>query len=1831
MKNNIKVLKTFIPTKYFILFLYIVFLSLFFEAPVYAQKHIEVLQNNAEIKANPNITAKTTHNTFKGIIFPIKNETNSFYQIQLLNLSTGWIKKTSVKIYESNIPPSIEKIGIATKHKKPTKIDQAFLQQLLNETQAAPTPLLTETIKPGKPTINLTKLTTPNSSIENPSSFATTTPPNTTTINTIPTQNTPKLAPWQKENKPLNNLSLNPSENIIGTSTFDMISNPKVDNFLYPPQQNDNYPDLNIAGFYEGKLSQRNYNPKSPTSSVWETIRKDPIYNKLPRDVLLGPAKFDMRYKFNIDGQLSKDLSVHYDVEQEPDFPGKYDIRVKHKKTELTFYHFDAEFKNGDFINVKKALNGAMVESYTDSWEGKIAIGRQRSDPKKFESWGNGGTKYSLGHGNILEDSVRVWVNNSTKAEHTDYEVNFYEGSITFNSPKNQTDYIEIVYEFTNPIEDFIPVLSRKNFIGAQYLWHDTTRPEVVKTTGFSSKTITITTSNIHEFSDNTIQLEHTNLVVGSISLSLNDRILKKNISYALKHNTGKLNLLNVELMENDKLYIAYSYYKTADISENLIGKDSPGPYFLKEQNIIQRSIKVSVDDIPLSETIDYDVNYKEGSLFFNYSVEYPRIISVEYSSIQSETTSSNSQNSPLHYGVTYLQEYVHGQEEELVKKITDPEAFGTSSNIVQTKFSPLRSTKDIVIKVKLPDESMATVDFKIVNTYKGIIEILGAGPYTGTITYSYGKSFKTSYVFYGNESYGQETAPYIGGYEPFTIRDLPMKYGGSEYIRLFNAELGERILEKNRDFSITYGEDGTSPELRFYLNTDKNSGHTASQLSSYPDKSTRMQLVYEYAPEVSPDVGDINQRMIGLTFGTKLTDKWSIDTELVAADHNFSKPRVSHTDSMDGNGSNDAYSLSHNNLVEDSEFVFMKAAHAVNTSNVLVKDRDYLINYITGQIKFLNITPKQGDKISVEYKYYDNTGTMQSGEQHNFKIATKVSTQYKDDDITIKGDLKTIDKDFLPIGEIKDAKGSTIMGGSLDWKINETDNFFIDFHRRDEYKGTKSEGEDTYLHTNDLKTNTKIDFFDSFFETDQSFRYQLRYQDPINTSGTKNHDVDDLTLEYQGVARFGPDYFKNSLTTGWSEKHSDYIDMKEPGKTQATNFQYESLLNLPDVYILGDTLVSPKFSESKTISNKRAQLPNNAISEQWSKSTRTSKGLNSKFKPIKNLNLIYNISEDIIRTDAHASSKNESVIENNYYKASYSPYTWFNTEYDKRHQENESPLINQKGKIDDQSNFRISRFAPMGVFKLIGAKDTNPILYPIATSHFTFQTSNKKTLENNYQKSFYSHSDRYNYHNFRPLPGITLTTVSYETRHSILDNNIISKTSSGNTSLSEYTNKSGSLNIKPPIPILNLFTYNLNLQKRKDYRKMSQLSQSSTSNVIIDLLPLDSKSEDLSFNPGNIVLHIPKLLRFNFGKLSASAKRDFRDITNTQTTTTYAPLSTTPASNITRADNSFTTARLYTINTSPLNLFSLNAARQENDEIYSRNINPSNTGYTLKYIRNNNINSSYSPFSFISFSGSYADKKTYQYLSDDINSTTSGIKKAYNNNNYLSLANEDLDITNSIKNYLNQRSRIATLGSTFTPFSFISFRGQGSLNNIKDFSRSVNHEEINNFQEIINDFLQEVGTAGVEVRPLSGLSISYDYSLKFTSKNKGTKEKGYSGITKASYIPIQTKNFKININYSRSDTWGEDLNVLTQQTSEQGTGDSLRTDLVHREDTVEIGSLSIDISIPLDSSPYIDRLVITGEGYLKKVTDKLDNTRPETEHNSYEVSGMVIKATLMF
>jgi hypothetical protein len=1618
---------------------------------------------------------------------------------------------------------------------------------------------------------------------------------------------------------------------------FEYLDIPEPESFYFPPKPRSKYPDLAIDGFYEGKYSGRNFDPKNVTWDVWETIRRDPVYSKIPRDVLVGDPKFDMRYNISIEGKLDEDLSVHYDIEQEPDFPGKYDIQVKHKRTTLTFHHFDAEFQNGDFINVKKALNGVKLEAYDDDWSAIVTTGKQRSEPKKFEAPGNGTNKISVGRGSLLEDSVKVYVNNSLVKEGVDYEVNYFEGAVTFSTVKTKTDYIEVIYEFTNPIEDFIPVLSRKNFVGAQYLWRSKPQQKDRKLTGKKSETIAyfspsvnvgVTTNEVideevNEDLNKVFFLKYYPIVLGSETVMINDRYLKKNIDYSLKHNNGRLKLLDFSLTEFDKLKVDYESYVSSTKTEDLIAKDSNGPYFLSEKNIIPGTVTINVDDELVNENEDYFMDYEKGSMKFNYKLDYPKIISAEYGYIKSQTVSTaDVKESPFSFGVTYLNEYVKSQEEDLIGKVTS-ENLTTTLNIVQgatetlmTQFNPLEATEDIVVYIN-GSVATASVDYEIGNAYKGEINILNADAKRVDVSYTYKKSFRTSYMFQGIDGIER----YENGLH-FQLREIPMKYNGLEYIRMRHE--GEELkLSEGYEYTIDYGEDGgAGREKNIIITFIKQDAGNASMLDFYPGRRDMITLIYDYTPAESPDQGNIDQKMVGITLGSKINENWSFQAEVAAADNNFSKPQVAETKVFSGSGIDNASYPLRPNLVEDSEYIFIKQANG--RTQLLTKDKDYFLHYTTGTLRFINLTPGPEDEIEVQYEYFDTSGIVQAGENQGFKLASKFSTEYKSDDFDFKTYYKKVDKEFLPLAPIQDTKGTQSLGGEMTLRLSNYEHIKMIYERKDEIKQEKKDGSgDSYLHTDNFRSSAKLSMF-NIFDTQQELRYTLTAQDPIEQGGAHLNDV--RTIEYNGSASFGPHFFRNTILRGYTKQMSDYVDVEAPIITQSETTQLNTVLKGTRLPLLGNVLLNPSYQTSAR--NTDRTIPSNtegvSAQEDHSHSIVTTKRMVTKVNPFGALSTSFDYAETETRTQAANSTENVNQVKNQNYNIGYNPFLWLRTAYSHSRRESESPLANQSGRLEINNAFSVKKFMPAGLLVWAGLDNGNLLVAPFHNSFFTYRVADSLTQEHNDKKSFNNNTQRISYNNFSPLPGITLQKIGFEDRKASNKNLIETSISSKNISDSFYTRISSQVNVTPKLPLLNLFSYTLSLDDQQDKRVTTYESGSSTSNSTTRLNPSYTRGQSVAFTPGPIRVGIPGIFLLKLGTFSASMKEDILNNVNSEIKEYY------PSTNrdlvlhdLTeeRKDELFKESRNYSSSISPFNLFKMTGTYGTVYE--TRRYNLSANPFRITESNNLGLKGDYSPFRFIKFDGSYSKGRLSQYQSPSLNAQVDDLRQE----NLQTLPDATV-----LSNYLGRTDSNRTLGITFTPFSFVSLTGGAKWNSLSEQNTNITTSNTETkMSTSSSNFTQKAGSAGVVLRPLAGLDLSYTYSLIYTNKDDGAINKGYSGVTKLNYTPLQTKTFKVSFSYTRDDNWGSNLNTLDQQSSEQGAEGVIETRIEERKDTVETGSMTINIVIPLTNSPFIDRFEIVGEGYLKKVANGMDFLKADGRRTSYEISGLSLKGTLYF
>jgi len=1575
---------------------------------------------------------------------------------------------------------------------------------------------------------------------------------------------------------------------------------PIRDGFDFPQQELKKYPNLDISGFHETKYSGRDFTPKSPTDSRLETIRKDPFYDKLPREVLVGSPRLDIRYKINIDGKLSKDLSVHYDIEQEPDFPGKYDVRIDYQKTKLTFGHFDATLVDGELINIRKALDGFMITSYDDSWEGTLAQGKLRSQPNRFSNFGNGTRKISLGTRSILGDSVKVWVNNSPQNQGSDYEIDLYKGEITFSTIKSSTDFIVVIYEFTNPIEDFIPVLNRKNFFGGQFLWRENFKTVhekqlLLKKSGEILKAAGATPNREYQFNNFPVLLS-------TEEVKLNGRYLRRNKDYFFKPTKGKLTLANgVYLGAEDQLIVSYDHYETIKGNDTLIAQGSPGPYKLTYSNIIEQTVAVWIDDQPVIELQDYEMDHTTGQLTFTYPIRNGKVISVTYSAIKTEVLPQTKTNAPFSLGVTYATEYVPSQKDQLTSAAATESYTLTTSNIFLTKFNPISVDKPITILVN--GVVLPSSNFTVKNAYKGQIEITPPTgvelPYNVKIDYTFSKSFKTNYTFQIKALDSDRT---YRNPDHFELRDLPVKFKGISYIRM--TRKGEQfVLSPDKEFSVDYGEEGQIIAIHFILQSDPNS---LSFLSEAPGTEDVLFLVYDHAVNDTQDQGTLSQQMLGVTATNRWNDKWTSHAEVVVSDHNFSKPSVELSKTLVGNGQvNFNYDLERANVIENSEAVFL------NNQRVN-RDSDYVINYTTGKVRFVNSTPGTQDTILVNFKALD-TGTTQAGSRQT-KMATKLATKYVSNDISVVGDFKYIDKNFLPIGDFQEAKGTTVYGAKVAWAPEVISKYDVDYHHRDTFKSlAKDSIRELYLRSDELILNADNKQFYDLLDMTHSFRVLSQVQDQDLGVSTKNtRAIDELTWDYTGKVTFGPKEFKTDVIQSLSQRVSDYIDNYTKGTTAIEKTRIQSRGVWDKVYGLGNTTWTPYVEVSRTQIDQ--QVPTGSGSTtQTSYTKRTDYGASATalpwtFLPLK---VDYNYSE-IISKIATSPTESFSFLTNAVYDAGFNPTSWFSSGVTIRHAEAESPLVGQKGSLEDTRTYRVNRLnlkPSVSFFSLNGIPEW--VLHPVRDTALNGSRTETTRQENNNTRRYDYVGNQFGISNVEVLPGIKMNNFTYSDALSTNLNTEGNSIASQNEGLSNNNARQGKFSVIPPLPILNLWSYTFDYQDRYVQSISTDFSRTGTSNRLTDNTPEFKRNQVLIFDPGNP--HLPFFPNIKLGPFKATLSEALVVHTNSKLTEKFNGFSDATLLSSTVFQDNFETKTISLESSySPLSLFNTKGNYKKSNDYYSRNILASTTGSLFKEAITYEIKGDVSPFTWLTLEATAGRKNEEQYQASTLDPTLTELESA----------KEDLDFT-TFKDFLKRTEDNFKGGLTWKPFSFINFITSVGYSDLRQ-------EFLNASGNSTQKFTQQTGSLGTTLLPFQGFTSSYIYTLKLTKDQLGTESNGYAGVANISYTPLETTGFKVKITYSREDSWGRDLNTLDRQSTEQGTGATIQSSIVERMDTIETAVLSVDINIPFSKNTgLLDRIVISGEGYLKKVTDQLDPQK--SIKRSYDLSGMVIKGTLEF
>ena len=607
----------------------------------------------------------------------------------------------------------------------------------------------------------------------------------------------------------------------------------------------------------------------------------------------LVPGPWQERLQLKALAEMSKELRIIYDVEQQPEVPDRYDVRVNYNdEYELTFGDLTADFEGNEFATATKYLNGMMLTGKRQNYDiTLVPAAKLKSTLQERQEQRGKNTKgpYSLGHGYILEGSERVELNNTLLKRGVDYTIDYFEGKITFTRIINQTDTFSYAYEYSNIADLFFPALSRKDFFGLQgrvkvdpssWGWgakKPSPRPIISRAAElFPTADKKADSEILEKEAAGKFTLKNTPVERFSETVTFQGRTLMKDYDYRIDYEKGEITLFLPQMVSGDNpMSVAYDYFESGVESDNIAGDGSRGPYDLSHKNIVVNSEDVLVDGNPVSGR-EYVIDYENGTITFVYNISNTSSIIINYRyRLFEEPPETAPATSPyqLTIGGTYLRESARRGggtvTADFVDSFSGSVITGNNNTVYLTYFPMVPTAEGGSLTVKKDGVVLtAGTDYLVPSATQGVkLPYINDpadpsdGYVTGTIkilaTVEAASEVVVLYTYYKN-IYGRFTGGGNGGRGPYYLSNFHNLVPGSEKVEVWESGCpSSRIYARNSSFESDAGD------LGYSINYDKENPYLMFNRELRP--SQKFTAHFQYLPPATTVSNNLERDVTGL------------------------------------------------------------------------------------------------------------------------------------------------------------------------------------------------------------------------------------------------------------------------------------------------------------------------------------------------------------------------------------------------------------------------------------------------------------------------------------------------------------------------------------------------------------------------------------------------------------------------------------------------------------------------------------------------------------------------------------------------------------------------------------------------------------------------------------------------------------------------------------------------------------------------------------------------------------------------------------------------------
>ncbi len=1497
---------------------------------------------------------------------------------------------------------------------------------------------------------------------------------------------------------------------------------------------------------------------------------KDSAYTTMLQQIREVDFQIESRFNLLLQARINEEAEVNYNIVQEPNMPQKTDVSLRIRKTQINFGDLTKTYTLGAFTNISKRVDGISVVGSEGPFSYNFGFGQAKSQTDTYSRQGNGGTDYPLRYKPILENSVKVYVNDKLVVENSDYLINYFQGTIGFKTPKTNQDNLTFTYEYTNPLEDFIPIASHVNFLGISGEYNRAAIPDIVPLL-----------QDVHEShrlnsGSKTIALAYAPVILGSETISANGHRLQQNRDYYIQYGTGKITITDPFLRDID---IDYQTHKTNSRTEEFLGQGRQAVYYLRHVPLLDGSETVVVGGLSLNRNVDYRVDSQTGRLMFVYPIPATSLIHIDY--LQTILGEDLKQTNPLNTNYKlqfgYFREFAKAQKDLNTKLLSETFVISTLNTDITITLNawPIVADEPVILAY-----NGATITASI-NAYKGVLVISKEQlPDIGTlnVTYYYYKEYGPAQWFFTGSDSNFENNMLVNGLLSHRIQssvEQPIKFDKiNSLIRIEYKKISSPIystLLYGKDYTLLYTDSGVgNGQIQVilyneYLGTDGMIYGVPSNLSGYD----LFKVTYQYNKSNVPDPGDIVHDQTEAVYQQSFGSNFDLSLDVARTNQESAKSFLVTSNTLQANGQYGmTYALAFPNIVENSEIVY------INNQPNAIKNEHYYINYTSGKITFINMNPSTQDIVVVKYSYYSTASGENVKKYSKQGNAVKFNTHLQGDYGDTRLELFSIDPEYQPFGVSAYSGGSNI----INWvsafspykniQVNTT--YFTNQRKLDAFnlQGKKLNQSDETL-ISDIKYVP-----DSNLNINYHWERLTSASDPDNTTSLNLRANDNVAYRNNISVGGGPQDFYTTYTLSDYQYTNDFLDRVNLSEKKASAWTLDNQLALLEKRL---TLKS-SFAESSGFETD-PNTSNHKLNE--NRFQRSQYLLALKPLPFLDTNHFYSheYTQSISSFDANnvAPSQNmsQTILQN--FQHSWSLYPALNLivldnpsyQGSVGRTEKASLLLNQ---TPDDSNNRANQVS----FRLLGL------------SNIALRDNYSNGNESNGAISRESSGQDYSISGITLLSDIAPITLQPASRRFSHSNNRndLPRNSTIYSQGSAYASDSHYGLSWTPFSFI-----------RYDWDFVVAENNSTTT---------ENRTTDIAYTTQTYPRsHIKHSLNWNIEdwiRSSYASDYDLQENVNETTylaTSNFAPLTINRLTNTTHLD-SFALNNVVLQKIQPTNI---NIGRVYDDYIDSTK--------GLKYREAQTLASDTSFTAWgAQFTPRFSYAQTVQYLRTSIdNISLEQIKTNYNS-------------------YLNSRTTALNLDGTQPLNNYFSLLANYGYQRILETTQTLPATENNKAFTI-----HSLGV-GIKSTPIPDLSLSYTYTYKMNINeiiNVGFQN--YADAFVAQYTPIvvSTPKYtsKIVATYRRDHSWGVGLNDFAKLENNQVNNTTLATDILTLDNISSLGNIQANVEIPMAerSNGNIEKFIFIAEG---NIVEKKDLTAEGGLYN-YTITSLVFSGKLIF